>query len=489
MQDMLLTDYFLDQLSKCEGLLAGPLKICQQLLRCGLAEEVIDEVRKDQEKLRKRRAGRRKKTFNRKRKGGPKPMQPEVVMVFCLVRGFYPDIYGERGFAKVLECRSLLEALAVFGLTKMPSRSSVHEQLTCLTEDTLKAFNRMVLLTAKEEQLDDFHELTIDSTAEWTNSAWPVDSDLLVKLSGKLIGCIEKIKSRLTPALQRLLPTARLHHHLKKAGQLNLAINYAKRKKGAESIRKSLYTKLLSRTGKILAYVDVLTGRLDEMDIEEELMSELAEAVDLLDAKHVSTWIRFAPNADVHEHYKPEPVLSVADSTAAFISKGDRETTFGYRPSFGRSRTGFISAFYVEPGNTSDTKAFSHALNDHEQQLGTMPLTTIADDGYTSRENLEFAQNKGVEVVVFGGSKGKRLLGHEVYDSSEHKKLRALRSSVEALISQLKNTRGLKRSSVCGIKRLRQETMVTVIGHNLELLTRLLKRRANDQAMALEKAS
>jgi len=51
-----------------------------------------------------------------------------------------------------------------------------------------------------------------------------------------------------------------------------------------------------------------------------------------------------------------EKILSLSDSTAAFIKKGQRNAVIGYKPQLGMSKNGFVSALTVEPGNGADSK-------------------------------------------------------------------------------------------------------------------------------------
>ena len=96
------------------------------------------------------------------------------------------------------------------------------------------------------------------------------------------------------------------------------------------------------------------------------------------------------------------------------------------------------------------------------------------DDGYSSAANLEDAIEKGATLISISGSKGKQLLGEEVYESENYQLARNIRSISEAGISKLKNYHNLERFTVCGLKRVRQEILISTIGFNLERFCQLL---------------
>ena len=102
------------------------------------------------------------------------------------------------------------------------------------------------------------------------------------------------------------------------------------------------------------------------------------------------------------------------------------------------------------------------------------PAMISVDDGYCSSENLNHAIQNGTALISFSGSKGRKLLGDDIYESENYQLARNLRSISEAGISKLKNYHNLARYTVCGIKRVRQQTLIKAIGFNLERLCQLL---------------
>ena len=102
------------------------------------------------------------------------------------------------------------------------------------------------------------------------------------------------------------------------------------------------------------------------------------------------------------------------------------------------------------------------------------PAMISVDDGYCSSENLNHAIQSGTALISFSDSKGQKLLGDDIYESENYQLARNLRSISEAGISKFKNYHNLARYTVCGIKRVRQQTLIKAIGFNLERLCQLL---------------
>ncbi|NQZ56074.1 MAG: transposase [Lentisphaeraceae bacterium] len=480
MQLSLFPEYFLDILDKCEGILAAPLQITQRLLWDDCSIPFLNSLKKDQHTVSKKRAEKRKRTLSGK--GGSKDMAPHLVAFFCVARAFYPDIYGERGYKMILESSSIKETLAQHEVKKFPGRSTIHDQLSNLSEETLTLFWQCLLEVISREELDDLSALTMDSTAIEADSAWPLDSLLLSKLSAQIISRFETIIKTLPVVKQRLFPLARLKKHAARIKALDFEISCQKGKKDGDTKRQNLYENLLTHALKVEERLDVLLKRMDMQSIEIKNVMAFNKLCQNFYDKILTTQRRFGQNLEDYGAYEPEKIFSVSDEDAVFIKKGGRETVFGYRPTFGQSMNGFITAFTLESGNTSDAKAFKLVVENHKENCSVIPDFINTDDGYSSKENLDWAINQGASMVSFGGSKGKVVLGEELYDSEAYKEARKLRSASEATISNLKNVWKLNRFSVCGTKRIRQEVLICIIGYNLERMASMLKKVALKKA-------
>ena len=319
-----------------------------------------------------------------------------------------------------------------------------------------------------------FSAIIIDSTAIKADSTWPVDSVLLKKLSCKIMKNIQSIHDKLPCFERRRISLKRLHNYCDDMSKLDFEISMYKGKKGAKKMRKHSYVqellprcrKFMARLEKILPKIKQHCGIVKALTIDD-CLSRFTDKV--LMVEH-----RFNMAPEDYDAKTARKIYSMSDDDASFIKKGGRETVFGYRPNFAFSANGFLTSFTLESGNTSDSKAFTNCLEENEKMTGQKAIMISVDDGYSSAANLGYAIEKGAELVSISGSKGKKLLGEEIYESENYQLARNIRSISEAGISKLKNYHNLERFTVCGVKRVRQETLISTIGFNLERLCQLL---------------
>lgn len=472
MNDTLFPEYFIEELRQTAGILSGPLKIAGQIILRPDFEKIEASIKNDQLHLSESRALSRNRGFQNS--GGQKHPSAQLVVAFFIARHFYDNCYGERGYRMLCENSSLQDFIGRLGLSSFPSRNTIHEQINALSEQTLELFHQSILSCVEESGLDDFSAVIIDSTGIKADSAWPVDSELLKKLSCKIMGKIERIHDKLSYSERKAISLKRLQNSCDNFKKLDFAISMLKGKKGARQMRRQLYTKeLLPKCRKFIKRLEEILPKIKQYCsvIQSMLIDEyFSRFVDkVLMVEH-----RFKMAPENYDAKTARKIYSMSDDDAVFIKKGGRETVFGYRPSFAFSASGFLTAFTLETGNTSDSKAFIKCLEKSEQMTEKTPAMISVDDGYCSSENLNHAIQNGTALISFSGSKGRKLLGDDVYESENYQLARNLRSISEAGISKLKNYHNLARYTVCGIKRVRQQTLIKAIGFNLERLCQLL---------------
>lgn len=470
--DTLFPGYFIEELQQTVGILSGPLKIAGQIILLPEFEAIKKSIEVDQLQLSKDRAATRNREF--KNSNTQKHPPAELVVALFIARHFYDNCYGDRGYSMLCENNSLHQFIGRLGIGKFPSRNTIHEQISALSEKTLKLFHQAVLNCVKACGLDDFAAIIIDSTAIKADSSWPVDSELLKNLSAKTMENIQRVHDKLPCLERRKIPLKRLQNYCDDMSKLNFEISMFKGKKGAKKMRRNSYTqellprcrKFMARLEKVLPKIKQHCGSVTVLTIDESL-SRFTDKV--LMVEH-----RFNMAPEDYDTKTARKIYSMSDDDAAFIKKGGRETVFGYRPNFAFSANGFLTSFTLESGNTSDSKAFTNCLVENEKMTSETAMMISVDDGYSSAANLDYALEKGAELVSISGSKGKKLLGEEIYETENYQLARNIRSISEAGISKLKNYHNLERFTVCGLKRVRQETLISAIGFNLEKLCQLL---------------
>lgn len=470
--DTLFPEYFIQELQQTAGILSGPLKIAGQIILRPEFQEIKKAIEDDQLQLSKDRAAARNREF--KNSSTQKHPPAELLVALFIARHFYDNCYGERGYSMLCENSSLQQFVGRLGIGSFPSRNTIHEQITALSEYTLKLFHRAILKCVKECGLDDFSAVIIDSTAIKADSAWPVDSQLLKNLSCKMMKNIHKVHDQLPCVERRKMPLKRLQNHCDYISKLDFEISMFKGKKGARKMRQKSYTQeLLPRCRKFITRLEKVLPQIKEhCESAQTLMID--ECFSRFIDKVLMVEHRFNMSPEDYEMKTARKIYSMSDEDAAFIRKGGRETVFGYRPNFAFSANGFLTSFTLESGNTSDSRAFSSCLEENTKMTGETAVMISVDDGYSSAANLEDAIEKGATLISISGSKGKQLLGEAVYESENYQLARNIRSISEAGISKLKNYHNLEKFTVCGLKRVRQEILISTIGFNLERLCQLL---------------
>jgi hypothetical protein len=470
--DTLFPEYFIEELQQTVGILSGPLKIAGQIILLPKFEAIKKSIEVDQLQLSNDRAATRNREF--KNSNTQKHPPAELVVALFIARHFYDNCYGDRGYSMLCENNSLHQFIGRLGIGKFPSRNTIHEQISALSEQTLKLFHQAVLNCVKACGMDDFSAVIIDSTAIKADSAWPVDSALLKSLSGKIMKNILSVHDKLSCLERRKIPLKRLHNYCDDMRKLDFEISMFKGKKGAKKMRRNSYTQeLLPRCRKFMARLEQILPEIKQRCGTAKALT-IDECLSRFTDKVLMVEYRFNMAPEDYDAKKAREIYSMSDDDAAFIKKGGRETVFGYRPNFAFSANGFLTSFTLDSGNTSDSKAFTNCLMENEKITGETALMVSVDDGYSSAANLDYALEKGAELVSISGSKGKKLLGEEIYETENYQLARNIRSISEAGISKLKNYHNLERFTVCGLKRVRQETLISAIGFNLEKLCQLL---------------
>ena len=198
--DTLFPEYFIEELQQTVGILSGPLKIAGQIILLPEFEAIKKSIEVDQLQLSKDRAATRNREFNNSNTQKHPPAK--LVVALFIARHFYGNCYGDRGYSMLCENNSLHQFIGRLGIGKFPSRNTIHEQISALSEKTLKLFHQAVLNCVKACGLDDFSAIIIDSTAIKADSSWPVDSQLLKNLSAKTMKNIQSVHDKL-PSLER----------------------------------------------------------------------------------------------------------------------------------------------------------------------------------------------------------------------------------------------------------------------------------------------
>lgn len=481
MYNTLFPDYFLEHLSNFMGPLGIPLQILQRLLYTESGFEVIKAFESDQQ------AGLDsiyQSRYNQPRKNASSThLSADILLLFAIARAYHPDCFGERGWGKLISNTGLQKALANLGCSSFPGRSTVHEHYNFLSENSIEKLHQLILEVIHDEQIDDFSWLTMDTTAIASVSTWPVDSEMLFRLIEKTYQIVMAfVDARRTEkgwgSKVKRLPLKGIENLFKKLHKTKLNISFAKGKKGARKTRRSEYIKMCTNAEKLLAKLGDLVDKLQYERLDPSLVQKFEEVYSLADDRlfYVQKRFKMAEAADLGD-YDPELVLSLSDNDAVFIKKGGRETVFGYKPNICRSAQGFITGIYLETGNPADSTLLLKSTKMVIKNTNVTPVIVSTDDGFASAAGEKEILDLGVQVFCASGSKGKKLIGEELWELDLFKEIRRMRSNVEATISHFKNDFNMTRLTVGSRDAVYREIMFRAIAFNLEKLGKIVTQR------------
>jgi len=336
--------------------------------------------------------------------------------------------------------------------------------------------------------LDDFAEFTVDSTAVAANSAWPTEVNLIAtnlrrawRLGSQLDrfgiepfrpGWIEKWLAKLQGTKVAVL-TAR--KNLRNRQKRKRFRRFAK---AAEKLLNRFSAEMDERDEAIRKTVPPPTRQRQLPSWRRILDKALGEACSLLEywtdkvlrrkSKEECEEAKQRRRRGESDRDPHEEIYSLCDGGAAFIEKGDRQPTFGYKAQFGKSSRGFVTAVLLPEGNAPDSKQLQPLCEQHRKRTGCNPLLVSADDGYANAkaERRIVRAADDTAIVSISGAKGRRQAGDDVYYSELMCHARCIRSGIESVIGHFKNSFSLRRFHRRGIDNCRDELLETVIACN-----------------------
>lgn len=189
-----------------------------------------------------------------------------------------------------------------------------------------------------------------------------------------------------------------------------------------------------------------------------------------------------------------EKIVSISDDAASIIKKGGRDHVLVYRDQLGFSGNGFATVYITPEGNAADSGQLTNLLKENEFNTRVVPKRVIVDDGYTNskvRDGYLTKHEGKVEVFSFSGSKGRKAIGEETYESAEYKKARSDRSAAESRIFTLKFNHGYGEVMRRGIHAVRHERLTKVLSCDIRRMVwvRGQKERAAREASRLKKVA
>lgn len=163
--------------------------------------------------------------------------------------------------------------------------------------------------------------------------------------------------------------------------------------------------------------------------------------------------------------------MSIFETHTDIIIKKNREVLFGHKVCLTGGKSSMILDAVIEDGNPSDSTLVERSIERLIAIYERPPRQVSFDGGFTSKDNLQFAKDAGVEDVMFH-----KKCGLEVEDMAKSKwifrKLRSFRAGIEGCISTLKRAFGMSRASWRGERGFKTYVWASIASFNAVILAR-----------------
>jgi len=320
------------------------------------------------------------------------------------------------------------------------------------------------------------HKLRVDTTVVEADIDYPTDADLLEQAVKKLGGLVRRIKARGAASRTR----------------------FRDRGRAAGRRMKQLARTLRRRTGVAMGEVDRLTGEVAGIARQSLRQVQvvarnarralahrpgdgwLGRLVGELEATMAATG-RLLAQTDQRlagDRVIPDRLVSLSDPDARPIRKGKpgRPTEFGYTLLVAEDERGFIADHQVEQGNPPDAPQLVPAVTRVIAVTGRPPGTVVGDRGFGTAANDQAVEALGVRRVGLQrtGTPGKARLMLE--RSRRFRRLRNWRVGIEARISHLKRSFGLRRTRLRRLGGARTWVGLGIFAYNLQRMTVVVAR-------------
>jgi transposase, IS5 family len=337
--------------------------------------------------------------------------------------------------------------------------------------ETIEQLNAALVTKLAQGKLLRARKLRVDTTVVEADIDYPTDADLLEGAVRKLGGLVRRVKARGAASRTR----------------------FRDRGRAAGRRMKQLARTLRRRTGVAMGEVDRLTGEvagIARQSLREvqavagnarralarrpgdgrlgRLVGELEETIGHTGRLLAQTDQRLAGNRVI-----PDRLVSLSDPDARPIRKGKPRTPtqFGYTLLLAEDERGFIADHRVERGNPPDAPQLLPSVERVMAVTGRPPGTVVGDRGFGNAANDQALEALGVKRVGLQrtGTPAKARLALE--RTRRFRRLRNWRVGIEARISHLKRSFGLRRTRLRRLGGARTWVGLGIFAYNLQRMT------------------
>lgn len=421
-------------------------------------------------------------------------MKAELVLLFTCLRGYYGSVTDRDVCARFKDSITLYVLLSNLNI-KMPGATTILENINSLSNETLDFIMKCQLGTIIESNLDDFEYVIFDSTSVEASSCWPTDAGVILRLLERVFIYGEKLEKFGIKSIQEFY----FKSWFKELKELLFKINNTRGTKKCTKKKKlqKLYSNYLKISHKAYEYLvrifELRSVQISKIDMRPTLKLQLKQIHDIMedDLLALSSVLYYAEERIFNDITLPSPekILSLSDTTAAFIKKGQRNPVIGYKPQISQSKHGFITALMLEKGNIADSDCLYPLAQQHTKNTGVVPEFISADDGYSSKAGRKACLDFGVKDVCLSGSVGRKIIPEALWESEEYLLGRKKRSAIESLMFTLKYVFEFGRLRRRGLENVKAEMTEEIIAYNIRKKILLQEQLTREKEVPLKKSA
>jgi transposase, IS5 family len=314
-------------------------------------------------------------------------------------------------------------------------------------------------------------KLRVDTTVVEADIEYPTDADLLEQAVRKLGGLVRRIKARGAAARTPFRDRCRA------AGRRLRQLAYSLRRRGGQAMAE--VDRLTGQVARIarqsLRQAEVVgrnarrvLGRRPDDGRLGRLVGELQGTIGQTERLLWQTQQRLGGNRVIADR-----LVSLSDPDARPIRKGKPQhpTQFGYTLLVAEDERGFVACHQLQQGNPPDAAQLVPAVQRVMQVTGHPPACVVGDRGFGSVANDRALAELGVVRIGLqrNGTPGKDRRALE--RSRAFRRMRNWRVGIEARISHLKRSFGLRRTRLRRLAGAQTWVGLGVFAYNLQRMT------------------
>jgi IS5 family transposase len=310
---------------------------------------------------------------------------------------------------------------------------------------------------AISEGLEDVKSVSQDSTVVKTNIHYPTNNSLVWD-------CI-KTSTRLLEQLKQEIDTLDFIDYTKSAKKTFYEINVNRKNKDRYDLfckQLILFTKVINQTSNA---IKKKSTSIIAWGIQEELAKLLSLMVQVYN-------VAYRKEIDGEKVPSEEKLFSIYEQHTDIIVKGQREVLFGHKVNLAAGKSNLVLDCQVLRGNPSDKSLYKETIDRVIQNYEVVPRDSATDGGYACLANIEHARKAGVVNIVFNKVVGS--MQNIVSSLNMETRLKKWRSTMEAIISNIKRGFNIRTCSWKGWVHFQAKVLWSVLAYNFRVMTGLI---------------